>query len=151
MAAPLSIPLTFRDVENPDMLREDLERLAAAVYAYSQGLTGQQHAAVVQRRLIMGTTGAEKVSFGEVAIVSLTDGAVLNIQLPRPDIRNAGLLIGVRREATTGTIHLSSPGALVNGYSSVAVINEIGLVLGMFDGADYYFPPGTVSGDGLGV
>jgi hypothetical protein len=142
MAAQSAIPLSF-DTEDPEALKRDLERLSSGLSAYLGGITGQPHAAVVQPRLRSLPLNSTKAAFGFITPVALpnTDD-VLNISLPRPEARNGGLSCIVARSTTTGTIHLSAPGSLVNGVSIATLVNSIGFYELLFDGQNYYTAPG---------
>ena len=142
MGAQSSIPLTY-DTENPEALKRELERLSSSLTAYFGGLTGSPHAAVVQPRLRALPLNTPKAAFGFITPVALpnTDD-VLDIALPRPDPRNGGLSLVVTRSATTGTIHLSAPGCLVNGVALATLVNSIGFYEVLFDGTNYYTAPG---------
>lgn len=146
MAAQNGIPLTW-NVENPVQLKRDLDRLSSVLAAYHATLTGQPHAAQVQARLQMLPLNTPKASFGFITPVSLAKTTdVLNIALPRPDPRNAGLIFAIRRSSTVGTIILSAAGCLANGFTDVELSSEIACTVGLFDGENYYFPPGSVWG-----
>jgi hypothetical protein len=146
MAAQTSLPLTF-NTDDPAALKRELERMAAALSTYFSGLTGQQHAAVVQRRLTKRPLNDTKAVFGEITPVTLARATdVLVISLPRPDVRNAGLYCVILRTTTIGTIKLSAPGCLVNGFSVVEVSSDAGFVWVLFDGENYYTEPGAAWG-----
>lgn len=146
MAAQTDIPLSFT-TDDPVVLKRELERLASSLTGYFGGLTGQQHAAVVQRRLTNRRLNDTTAAFGQITPVSLANAAaVLRVSLPRADPRNAGLLLVIRRDTTLGTIYLSAPGCLVNGFAIVEVSAEIAATTLIFDGENYYAPPGSVWG-----
>jgi hypothetical protein len=146
MAAQSGIPLTFH-TDDPSALKRELERLAASLAAYFGGLTGNQHAAVVQRRLTKRRLNDTTAAFGQITPVSLSKTTdILRISAPPPDPRNAGLLFVVRRDSEIGTIKLSSPGCLVNGFSLVELSSDVGFVWVLFDGENYYTEPGAAWG-----
>lgn len=142
MPAQASIPLTF-NTEDPRELKRELERMASVLYAYFATLTGQPHAAIVQRRLTERPLNDTTAAFGYVTPVTLPNSTdVLRISLPPKDPRNSGLLLAVSRSTTTGRIFLSAPGCLVNGLTIVELGNAIGFYPVWFIGGNYYLPPG---------
>lgn len=146
MAAQTSIPLAFT-TDDPEALKRELERLAAALTTYFAGITGQPHAALVQRRLQLRPLNDRTAAFGYITPVSLSKSTdVLPISLPPPDPKNTGLMLAVRRKSTLGTVKLSSPGCLINGFSSVELSGEVALTPIWFDDGNYYAPPGAVWG-----
>lgn len=148
MSAQARIPLTF-NTGDPARLKADLERQAATLESYHQALTGPQQATVVQRRLQKGTLNGTYCAFGfwtPVALVNASD--VLRISLPRKDPRNSGLPTAVLRQTTAGTIKVSAPDALVNGFAMVEIPNAIGFYMLWFDGENYYADGGATWSEG---
>lgn len=140
MAAQTSIPLSLP--EDPERMRSELVRALTTISAYFSTLTGQPHAAVVQPRLKKRAVNDPAAAFGFITPVSLpneTDS--LDVKLPRPDPRNAGLWLLVRRDTTTGVIRLSAPGCFVNGSKRVELVAEKCAVPVFFDGENYFTPP----------
>jgi len=146
MAAQSRIPLAF-DVSEPKKLQGDLVRLATSLEDYHGGLTGPQQNAVLVRKPVKRRLNDTTVAFGEftpVALVNSTD--VHALKLPRPDPKSAGLSAYVARRATPGTITVSSPGATINGFTTVELAAAVGLYEFFFDGENYLTPPGSVWG-----
>lgn len=146
MSARQGFPLSFT-VDNPVRLKTDLDRLVTWLAAYAASLTGPIQQVQVAPRLRKLPLNSTRASFGFITPVNLSNAAdVLPIALPRPDPQNAGLIAYVSRSTTTGTIALSSPGCLVNGFDSVELSNEIAATPFLFDGENYLAPPGAVWG-----
>ncbi len=144
MAAQVSIPLTYP--EDPKLLRRELERQAASLSTYFSGITGQAHAGVVARRYVKRKVNDTTAAFWQITPVSLPNTTdVLDISLPRPDVRNAGLELVIIRQTTTGTVNLSSPGCTVNGVTIATLVNDLGFYPVMFDGENYYTLPGATN------
>jgi hypothetical protein len=141
MATQRAIPFAFHP-ENPEMLKRELEELSATLAPYFSALSGSQHAAIVQKRFVNRPVNSTTAAFGEVTRISLVEGQVLKISLPRRDMRNAGLLIGIARATAPGNVFLSSPGCLVNGLDIARLTNAPSFVLVEFDGENYYTSPG---------
>ena len=146
MAAQTSIPLTF-DTSDPEALKRELERTAAALAAYFATLTGQPHATVVQRRLTKRPLNDASAAFWQITPVALANASDIHrISLPRPDPRMAGMPCVILRKGTLGTIKVSAPGCLINGFTLVEQVNDAGLVAYTFDGENYYTEPGATWG-----
>ena len=146
MAAQTDIPLVYT-TDDPEALKRELGRLAAALATYHAGVTGQAHAGVVQRRFTKRPINDPKAAFWQITPVSLSSAdAVHKIALPPPDVRNAGLVLAVLRKTALGTISLSSPGCLINGFTTVELVSAIACTWVTFDGEDYYGPPGALWG-----
>lgn len=141
------IPLTFHP-EQPEQFKRELDTLASSLQAYFATLTGQQHAAVVQRRLQELPLNSPKAAFGFVTPVTLPNSTdVLDIALPPPNPQNGGLMLAISRSTTNGTIHLSSPGCLVNGDTIATLANDVAIYPAWFIGGNYYLPPGSTVTD----
>lgn len=146
MPAQTSIPLAFH-TDDPDRLKSELERLVSVLATYFAGITGKPHAALVQRRLEKRPLNDATAAFGFITPVSLSKSTdVLRISLPRPDPRNAGLMLAIRRDSTTGTVKLSAPDCLVNGFEIVDLVGDVAMTPIWFDGENYYGPPGALWG-----
>ncbi len=144
MAAQTDIPLRFP--EDPKAQRRELERMAASLTSYFAGITGHPHAGVVARRYTKRPQNDTKAAFWQMTPVALPGATdVHTVSLPPPDVRNAGLETIVIRQTTTGTIHLSGSGALVNGLPTATLVNDLGYYAVLFDGANYYTPPGSTN------
>ena len=142
------IPLTFHP-ENPELFKREMDTLASSLQAYFATLTGPQHAAAVQRRFQALPLNSTKAAFGFWTPVSLVNESdVHRISLPPPDPRNAGLSTAVIRLATAGTIKLSAPDALVNGFAMVEVPNAVGFYQLWLDGENYYADGGSTWSEG---
>lgn len=142
------IPLTFHP-DNPELFKREMDTLASSLQAYFATLTGPQHAATVQRRMQSLPLNSTKAAFGFWTPVSLVnDSDVHTISLPPPDPRNAGLVAAVVRKATPGTIKLSAPDALVNGFEVVELPNAVGRYELLFDGENYYADGGATWSEG---
>jgi hypothetical protein len=146
MGAQTDLPSTFH-TDDPAMLKRELERVTSSLEAYLGGITGHPHAAVVQRRFTKRPLNDTKAAFWQITPVALVNSTdVHRISLPRPDPRNAGLVVAILRKSAAGTINLSAPDATVNGFAMVELSAAVGMYIGWFDGEDYYFPPGNVWG-----
>lgn len=146
MSSRQGFPLSFT-VDDPVRLKTDLDRLVTFLQAYFASLTGPAQQVQVAPRLRKLGLNAERAAFGFITPVNLPKSTdALSIALPPPDPRNAGLIAYVSRSTTTGTIKLSSPGCLVNGFTSVELSNEIAATPVLFDGENYLAPPGAVWG-----
>ena len=146
MAAQTSIPLAFH-TDDPEALKRELERMASVLTTYFASITGQPHAALVQRRLQKRPINDQAAAFGYITPVSLAKATdILPVSLPRPDPRNAGLMLAIRRDSALGTVKLSSPGCLVNGFSIAELSSEVAMTPIWFDGENYYAPPGALWG-----
>jgi len=141
MATQQDIPLAWHP-EDPQQLKRELEGMSATLRPYFTALTGRQFSSVVQKRFVNRPINDPVAAFGEVSRVSLVEGQILKIALPRPDPRNAGLLIGVRRKTAGGNVFLSAPGCTVNGLDIARLTSAPSFVLIEFDGEDYYTTPG---------
>ena len=146
MPAQTSIPLAFH-TDDPDRLKSELERLVSVLTTYFAGITGKPHAALVQRRLQKRPLNDTTAAFGYITPVSLVNSTdVLRISLPRPDPRNAGLMLAISRDSTAGTVELSAPNCLVNGFEIAELMGDIAMTPIWFSGANYFAPPGTLWG-----
>ena len=146
MSARQGFPLSFT-VDDPVRLKSDLDRLGAFLATYFSSLTGPVEQAQVQRRLQKLPLNSARAAFGFITPVSLSNATdVLRIALPRPDVRNAGLLLAISRSRTEGTIKLSAPGCTVNGFDFVELVNDIAFTWVMFDGENYLTTPGAAWG-----
>ena len=142
-AGQAPIPLSF-NTSDPVSLKRDLERMASVLQSYFALLTGAPHASLVQRRLFPRPLNSTTAAFGYFTPVSLpNDTDILNIRLPKPNPQNAGLLLAIRRDTTTGIIHLSAPDCTVNGSDRVELVAEKCFVWVFFDGSDYFTGPGA--------
>ncbi len=141
MATQQDIPLAFHP-ENPEMFKREIETMAAILRPYFSALTGRQSATVVQKRFVNRPINDDVAAFGEVSRFSLVDGQVVKLKLPPPDVRNAGLLIGIRRATAAGHVYMSSPGCTVNGETIARLTSAPSFVIVEFDGENYYTTPG---------
>jgi hypothetical protein len=135
MGTKLDIPSVFTPSDAP-ALKRDLERFATAVDSYARAGAPSAFVAAPQP-----ATRSTVLAFGMVTRVSLASGDTLALQLPQPDVANAGKFIYVKQEAITGTCTIRGVGALINGRATKLLPAAPGLYTIYFDGANYYSSP----------
>lgn len=146
MSARQGFPLSFT-TDDPARLRTELVQLATFLQAYFASLTGPIQQVQVAPRLRKLSLNSTRAAFGFITPVTLVNSTdVLNIALPPPDPRNAGLILYISRSTAAGTINLASPGCTVNGFDSVELAASVAATPILFDGANYLAPPGAVWG-----
>ena len=135
MGTKLDIPSVFSPGD-PAALKRDLERFATAVDGYVRAGAPTAFVAAPQP---IARTGL--LAFGAVTRVATASGETLALQLPQPDVSNAGKFIYVKQENITGTCTIRGVGALINGRATKLLPAAPGLYTIYFDGTNYYSSP----------
>lgn len=147
MPAKIDIPLVFPAAEGA--LKRELERLASAVYKYTQDADIRYEPRPSISKVY--TSGTIAAAFDVITRVSPATGETVTVQLPRPDPRNGGRRVIVQRMTTVGAIVISPIDCSVNSYDRYIMTNAPGYVTARFDSENYFTDlPGCADfGEGL--
>lgn len=128
------IPTTFYPKNDPGLQR-DLNRLGSGLDRLLRELSRLYRPRWEPLPIVIGDTFA---AFDCVTRITPTSGATVIVQLPRANSKDGGRELRVQRTNTNGTIYLVPPDALINGAARYHMLNNIGFVTVLWDGAGYY-------------
>lgn len=145
MAAKILTSLTFQG-KTIEELRRECSEFSQNLYDFVNGLVRDFAA-----RPRVSDLNPAAIGFGQMAKFSLAFGQILDVQLPRPNPLNGGLMIHVVRVTATGTIVLHAVDCLINGFDSAWLPASVGLHVIAFDGENYYSAPALARDWGSGL
>lgn len=146
MAAKIITSLAFR-ASTLEGLKGELTTFAGNLYDFAGNLVREFAA-----RPSVSPLNPTTLAFGRLHKFTLDAADILDVQLPRPDPLNGGLMIHITRSSKDGIIVIhATDGSLLNGRESLRLPAAPGMYFIGFDSENYYSAPSLAMdwGDGL--